>query len=136
MMLGGDELSRTQRGNNNAYCQDSDIAWVSWELNDRAKSFLEFSRAVCRIRQTEPAYRRNRFFTGREFPGSTFRDVLWLAQTGSEMDSATWGDGNTQSLGVLFAPESGPEDSLLLLFNGSNKSFNFPPHALPQLSDW
>jgi isoamylase len=90
MILGGDEIGRTQRGNNNAYCQDNEISWLDWDLDDAARDLLEFTRRVVHLRREHPALRRRRFFQGIEVRGSDIPDITWLTPDGQEMSDDEW----------------------------------------------
>ncbi len=90
MILGGDEIGRSQGGNNNAYCQDNEISWFDWDLDERARDFLEFTRRVIRLRKKHPALRRKRFFQGVEVRGSDVPDITWLTPEGREMTDEEW----------------------------------------------
>jgi glycogen operon protein len=86
MLLGGDEISRTQFGNNNAYCQDNEISWVRWDIGDRERQLLDFTRTCLRIFNSNPVLRRRSFFTGRPLaPGGPVKDVTWVRPDGHEM---------------------------------------------------
>src|SRR5262249_28283560 len=84
MLLAGDEMSQTQQGNNNTYCQDSELTWLEWELNDGQKQFLDFVRRVTKLRQEQPVLRRRHFFQGRSIRGSDIKDVTWFEPGGTE----------------------------------------------------
>ena len=115
MLTAGDELGRTQGGNNNAYCQDNDVSWVDWPGADAG--LAAFVRAILRLRRELPALRRERFFTGRPLAEGARKDVTWLTSAGLEMSEADWHDGGLRFIGLLFGDETpGPEDALLLLY--------------------
>ena len=140
MISGGDELGRTQAGNNNAYCHDSPLSWTDWTQTPEREAFLEFAQRVFKLRVSQPVLRRKRFLAGRTAGRS---DVLWLRADGQEMTPNDWADGARRSLGMLLdgqaiadvdaqgRPISG--DTLLYLFNagGDDQSFVLPvfPHG-------
>ncbi|MHB8507571.1 MAG: glycogen debranching protein GlgX [Candidatus Dormibacteria bacterium] len=99
MLLSGDEIGRTQEGNNNAYCQDSELAWLDWEQADTC--LLEFTRRVISLRAEHHVLRRQRFFQGQIGRDSKRKDVAWFRPDGEEMTAAHWGDDNWKSLGML-----------------------------------
>lgn len=99
MLLGGDELSRTQRGNNNAYCQDNEVSWYPWELDDRARRFFQFVRHAVAFRRRHPAFRRRSFLQG--VGDGRCKDVAWIHPTGREMRVEDWNDPNLKALGML-----------------------------------
>ncbi len=138
MLVAGDELSRTQQGNNNAYCQDNEISWVDWELDDRAESLAEFTRSIIELRAGHPVFRRRKFYQGQAIHGSGVKDIGWFTPDGAEMDQADWAAPDVQTLGVFLNGEEIPDrgrrgeriadDSFLLLFNGGPEPALF---ALP-----
>ncbi|HEX2030454.1 MAG TPA: glycogen debranching protein GlgX [Actinomycetota bacterium] len=140
MLLHGDELGRTQGGNNNAYCQDNEISWVSWELDAEDRHFLEFTRTILRIFHENPVLQRRSFFTGRPVAGSDLKDLTWIRPDGEEMTEEDWGEPTSHVLGMLLhgrATDAVDErgrplfgDTLLLLMNGGPRSRYF---ELPKL---
>ncbi|MDH5534426.1 MAG: glycogen debranching protein GlgX [Betaproteobacteria bacterium] len=140
MLLGGDEFGRTQDGNNNGYCQDSEISWFDWENVDR--ELLEFTRHVIRFRKEHPLLRRRRWFQGRPIHGSGVRDIAWFTIGGEEMTDQDWDNGYAKSLGVflsgkaLTAPDRHGnrqvDDSFYVLFNAHHEPLSF---ALPK-GEW
>jgi isoamylase len=138
MVLGGDELGRTQAGNNNAYCQDNEISWLRWPLSPEDHDLLEFTRECLRIFRSNPVFRRRTFFTGRPIADGGVKDLTWLRPDGKEMTDADWGDQQRQVLGMLIDGQATDEtdergrptfgDTVLLLLNGGAKS---TPFALP-----
>jgi glycogen operon protein len=148
MILGGDELSHTQQGNNNAYCQDNEITWLDWNLTPEKKAFLEFVQRTIRTRKEQPALHRRRFFLGRAIRGTNIKDICWLDPSGKEMADEAWNAGFVRCFGIQLAGETNDVDELgepvvgddlLLLLNAHYESipFVFPPaiqeHAEPEL---
>jgi glycogen operon protein len=135
MICGGDEICRTQQGNNNAYCQDNEISWYNWELDEQAREMLEFSKKILRIRKEHPALHRTKFFQGRQIRGSNVRDIIWYRPDGGEMDDEDWSNPSTRGLtmflsgtGIDDVDENGVpihDDNLLLMFNSSKKDVEF-----------
>ena len=129
----GDERGRTQRGNNNAYCQDNEISWLDWSKADAA--MLEFVRRMIAFRKSRPALRRSRHFTGKPNPGTGRRDVTWFNGTGGQLAHEEWHDGGRRVFGALLdGPEhhsarsgvcDGDRRPLLLLFNSGAERFDF-----------
>lgn len=101
MICGGDEVARTQQGNNNAYCQDNAISWTNWDLDDSQKDLLEFVSKLIHLRLEHPVLHRRRFFTGREpgDPDDKIPQVEWMDHTGSIMDMEDW--SNTHAFSVM-----------------------------------
>ncbi len=99
MILGGDEMGRTQDGNNNAYCQDNEISWYDWANVD--EGLLAFTQKLIRLRREHPGLHRRKFFSGRTIRGDDVRDIVWLRFDGQEMTDSDWQSSETQSLGVF-----------------------------------
>ncbi len=142
MLLAGDELGHTQQGNNNTYCQDNELTWLNWELDDSGRKLLEFVERLIQIRTEQPVLQRRRFFHGRAIEGDLAQDLAWLNTDGAEMPQDAWNNGFTKCIGlVLFGDsvdvdEHGGEisgDTLLILFNGDHG--NPTPFALPELEE-
>jgi glycogen operon protein len=142
MLSHGDELGRTQQGNNNAYCQDGPLAWVDWELDDAGRRFLEFVRAAVRIRHENPALRRSFFFDGHEAAPGQPKDVTWLRPDGVEMSSIDWQEADHHALG-MWIHGGGRHDldeqgrpvlgsTLLLVLNADERNSAF---VLPQVDE-
>ncbi|HEX4253509.1 MAG TPA: glycogen debranching enzyme, partial [Streptosporangiaceae bacterium] len=90
MLVAGDEMGRTQGGNNNAYCQDNPISWVNWERGEQFGDLAAFTAAVSEFRRAHPVFRRRRFFAGRPVQGDELRDIVWFSATGTEMADQDW----------------------------------------------
>lgn len=103
MLLGGDELSRTQQGNNNTYCQDNEINWFDWDLDDRKKDFLEFVKKTIRFRRDHPAFRRRKFLRGEKINGSDMKDIKWVCADGTEIPEEDWGCPDIKTLGFVLS---------------------------------
>ena len=139
MFLGGDEISRTQGGNNNAYCQDNEVSWIDWSLREENLILLGFTRRLMQFRHDHPVLRRHRWFMGRAIHGEETTDIAWLNPGGDEMTEQQWNDGYAKSIGVFLNGDEiatpGPhgeritDDSFLLFFNAHHESMNFivPP---------
>jgi isoamylase len=143
MISGGDELGRTQDGNNNAYCQDNPISWTCWETTPERREFLEFTRRLIRIRKDHPVLRRRKFFQGRGIRGADVLDIAWLDPSGHEMTDETWNSPDVRCLGVRLNGDAIGEvdergariigDTLLLLLNGSDQPIAFTlPMTAPE----
>jgi isoamylase len=135
MISGGDELGRTQQGNNNAYCQDNEISWTNWTLSDEEQRFLEFCRRASRLMRDFAVLRRRRFLQGRHLRGDGVKDIMWLAPTGQEMTEAEWNADHVRCLGVRLSGDAIGEvdedgmpilcDTLLYLMNASTNVVSF-----------
>jgi glycogen operon protein len=101
MLCGGDEIGRTQRGNNNAYCQDNEISWYDWNLDERRTNLLDFTRQLIRFRQAHPNLRRRKFFQDREVYHPSSRDIAWYRTDGQEMTQEQWNTGWMRSMAVM-----------------------------------
>jgi len=128
MICGGDEMGRTQNGNNNAYAQDNEISWLNWELSEPDGELLEFARRVAALRLKHPVFHRRHFFQGRRIRGSELEDITWLRPDGHEMTEGEWNSGNTRCFGMRLGGDAMLEwdergervvdDTFLLIFNG------------------
>ena len=103
MISHGDELGRTQHGNNNAYCQDNELTWIDWDLTDEQKALLDFATRIIHFRLSQPVLRRRRYFQGRSIRGGGVKDVAWLAPDGHEMNDDAWNADFVKSIGMLLA---------------------------------
>ncbi len=135
MLYSGDELSHTQNGNNNAYCQDNELTWLDWDLDPARRLFLDFVRKVTKIRQDNPVLHRRKFFQGRAIRGSGVTDISWFEPGGVDMSDDAWNAGFVKCLGVRLAgdligdvDERGEPikgDTLLLLLNAHHEALPF-----------
>jgi isoamylase len=133
MLLGGDELGRTQQGNNNAYCQDNEISWYDWEHIDAA--LLDYCRRLIAFRHAHPVFRRRRWFQNREIHGADVRDIEWFTPDGEPMAGEHWGEACARSIGVYLngatIPNPHPygepviDDSFYILVNAWHESMAF-----------
>ena len=107
MLCGGDEFGRTQKGNNNAYCQDNEISWLNWQQRDeKQKALLEFTRKMIQLRHDHPVFRRPKFFQGRRIRGSEIKDVMWFNPGGNEMSDEEWSSPFARCLGMLLSGDT------------------------------
>uniref|UniRef100_A0A7C2AUY2 Glycogen debranching enzyme GlgX n=1 Tax=Pseudomonas graminis TaxID=158627 RepID=A0A7C2AUY2_9PSED len=144
MVVAGDEFARTQHGNNNAYCQDSEIGWVNWDLDEDGKALLAFVKRLIKLRQSYPILRRSRFLVGDYNDALGVKDVTWLSPSGEEMTIEQWEDPNGRCLGMLMdgrAQETGirrrgSEATLLLLVNSHHDGVNFTLPEVPEGLNW
>ena len=103
MVLGGDELGHTQLGNNNAYCQDNELSWLDWELDEERQEFLEFTIRLIALRRRHPVFSRRRFLQGDSLTADGMREIIWLNPDGSEMTEAEWDVPFARCLGLYLA---------------------------------
>jgi glycogen operon protein len=106
MLVAGDEWARTQRGNNNAYCQDNEISWLDWHHDDEQNALYEFTRRLIAFRHEHPVFRRPKFFQGRRIRGSEIRDVMWFNADGNEMNDDEWNSPTIRSLAMLLSGDT------------------------------
>ena len=134
MLLAGDEFGRTQKGNNNAYCQDNEISWVDWEgIKKDGQSLIAFTRKLLCLRNSLPILRRGRFLTAEYNPELEVKDVTWINASGREMQKSDWEDGKMHCFGMLVdgrAQTSGikrraSDVTLLIVLNGYYESVKF-----------
>ena len=139
MLLSGDELGRTQKGNNNAYCQDNELSWLDWDLQESNESLLDFTRQLIYFRRQHPVFRRRKWFQGRAIRGSDASDITWFNPDGTQMTEEQWNVGFTKAIAIFLngeaIPTPGPQgervmdDSFLLFFNAHYELLEFllPP---------
>jgi glycogen operon protein len=135
MLTGGDEWGRSQKGNNNAYCQDNEISWFDWTRDEKQNQFLEFTRRLIWFRKAHPVFRRPKFFRGRRIRASEIRDVMWFNPGGSEMSEEEWASPFVRCIGMLlsgdtsdvltFEGEPVRDDTFLLLINAHYEPIAF-----------
>jgi len=143
MLLGGDEIGRSQRGNNNAYCQDNEISWFDWEIGETGWDMYNFVRDLIGVMQANPILRRRAFFTGTSPPGLHTKDVTWIRPDGNEMTDEDWPEAERRSIGVLLLGQAADDldirgrsasgDTLLLLLNAAwrSRSYILPRMEVP-----
>jgi glycogen operon protein len=146
MLSHGDELGRTQRGNNNAYAQDNEITWVDWKLDERQQELAAFTRKLFAIRQSHPVLRRRHFFRGAPTPMSQRKDVTWLRPDAKELTDKDWHDSGAHVLGMLIDGSATDEvderghavrgDTLLLVLNGGEQRVTFTLPSLDGANVW
>jgi glycogen operon protein len=135
MITAGDEFGRTQHGNNNAYCQDNEVSWLNWDIDEAGQQLLDFTRFLVRIRNEHPVLHRRRFFQGRSIHGSGIHDIVWWRPDGLEMSDDEWDNGLVRCLGMLLnghemedwneRGELVRDDILLLLLNAYHDVVKF-----------
>jgi glycogen operon protein len=146
MISGGDEMGRSQQGNNNAYCHDNDISWTCWSLNPDQKAFLDFTRKLVRFRRSQPTLTRRKYFQGRSIRGADVKDIYWLDPSGREMTDVAWNAPFVRSLGVLMVGNAIGDidergrlvsgDTLLILLNAHFESVPFVLPAVERGHEW
>ena len=139
MICGGDEIGRTQQGNNNAYCQDNEMSWYDWNLTKHQQQLLEFTKELIGIKKNHPVFHRRRFFQGKALKNSEVKDIAWFAANGKEMAEGEWKKG-LRALGIRLSGDAIEEmdewgkpiidDSFLLLINAHHERvlFTLPAH--------
>jgi glycogen operon protein len=139
MLVAGDEMGRTQKGNNNAYCQDNELSWIDWELDERRKALLEFTRRLIHFRHRQPVLQRRRFFRGERIWDSESKDLAWFRPDGTEMSAEDWQKPFVRSLAFLLGGDAIPMvdergqrvegHSLLVLLNAHHEpvQYTVPP---------
>ncbi len=144
MLRMGDELSHTQGGNNNAYCQDGPLSWLNWQLSREQAGFLDFTRRCVQLWKSQPVLQRRQFFQGRQIRGDAIHDVLWLTPHGRSMNDKDWHAGYVRCLGMRLEGQMEDEvdefgrritgDTLLVLMNSHHEPipFRLPEHAAEQ----
>jgi glycogen operon protein len=144
MLLSGDELGRTQKGNNNAYCQDNELSWLNWDLQEENEALLDFTCQLIYFRRQHPVFRRRKWFQGQAIHGSEVGDISWFNPDGGEMTEEQWNIGFAKAIGIFLNGEAIPtrgkqgervmDDSFLLLFNAHYEAIEFM--IPPGLKQW
>ena len=141
MLLAGDEYGHSQDGNNNAYCQDSEIGWIDWTPTPEREALLAFVRRLVALRRDHPSFRRRDFFQGRPLHGAGVKDLQWIKPDGHEMNDDEWGSAHARSLGTYLAGpgvsdvgrlgRSTNDDDFLILFNAHDDDLEFTIPGIP-----
>ncbi len=147
MVSHGDEIGRTQKGNNNGYCQDSELTWMDWSKCQTNADQLAFTRKVTQLRKAHPVFRRRRFFEGKPIrTGDQARDIAWLTPAGTEMTPQDWGSGFDKCVAVFLNGDAIPapnergervvDDSFLLCFNAHDQAQDFVAPQADYAKEW
>jgi glycogen operon protein len=144
MLLAGDEFGRTQRGNNNAYCQDDEISWLDWNFGDREHSLVQFVKKLCALRHKYPILRRNRFLTGDYDEELEVKDLTWINASGAEMKAEDWTDANMRCFGMMMdgrarpsgVRQRGTEATMLMVLNAHHDLVEFTLPECPGGRIW
>ena len=146
MILMGDEVRRTQYGNNNAYCQDNETSWFNWDLKPEDRDLFTFVQRMISLRKRHPVFRRRRFFQGRPIKGANVKDVLWLSCSGKEMTEEDWRNPSSQCLGMFLSGQGLEEtdergrklsdSDFLVLLNPNHEDIAFTLPAFRPDSRW
>jgi isoamylase len=129
MLMAGDEILRTQHGNNNAWCQDNELSWFDWRLVQTERNMFEFVRGMIALRRRHPSLMRNAFFTGRPVPGRDILDITWH---GVSLNEPAWHDGSTQFLAYTIAGLTSNEEDLHVILNMADLSIEAPLPTIPR----
>ncbi len=146
MIFAGDDLSHTKGGNNNTYCQDNELTWLNWDLDEQKQKFLNFVRKCTRIWKEQPVLQRRKFFQGRAIRGSDIKDISFFDLSGNEMSDQQWGEANARSIGIRLAGDEIGDlndrgepirgDTLLILFNSHWEELPFKLPAAREEHVW
>jgi glycogen operon protein len=144
MLLAGDEFGRTQGGNNNAYCQDDEISWLNWNIEEKGQSLTRFVQRLTRLRHKYPIFRRNLFLTGRYNEELDVKDLTWINANGGEMEESHWNDAGMRCFGMLMdgraqttgVRQRGKEATMLLVINGHHEMVDFTLPECPGGRSW
>jgi len=147
MLLAGDEIGRSQAGNNNAYCQDNDVSWIDWAgVGEEGRNLAEFTRLLLDLRRRHPVLRRPVFLHGTKKSPDGVKDITWYSPQGSEKTSDQWGDRNARCIGLLLNGQAGDymthdgnqavDDRLLIVLNAFHDTVPFVLPAVPGGTAW
>ena len=146
MLLAGDEIAKSQNGNNNTYCQDSELTWLNWELMDEQQSLLSFTQSVIALRKMNPVFQRQKFFQGRSIRGQEHRDIAWYSPDGKPMDDDAWNAGFVKCLGLYLDGDMIGEmdshgepivgESMLVLLNAHHEKLPFKLPTVEKKGGW
>ena len=146
MLLHGDEIQRTQQGNNNGYCQDNEISWMNWHLGPHERATLEWTRRLIAFRKAHPVLWREKFFQGRPIRGAGTRDIVWYTANGREMNERDWSDAERRCIGVWLAGSASDlrdgrgrlvvDDTLFIILNGGFEQLACRLPATPDDVRW
>jgi len=146
MINGGDELSRTQKGNNNAYCQDNALSWYDWNLDKEQKQFFEFCQKIIQLRNSHPVFTRTKFFSGKKIGPSTAKDISWISPGGRAMTQAKWQETFARCIGLRLAGDALDDwddlgeplkgKTLLILINAHHEQIPFILPAHKRATRW
>ncbi len=146
MIVAGDEIGRTQQGNNNAYCQDNAISWLDWELDEQQQDLLDWTRRLLQFRAEQPVLRRDTFFKGRPVRGSDIKDLAWFRPDGGEMQGDEWQTSFARSITMRLGDEALTEldkhgnresgGSVILMFNSYHESLDFTLPVRKKGTSW
>lgn len=142
MLLAGDEKWHSQSGNNNTFCQDNELTWLPWELDEQGKDLFEFTKALIALRKAQPVLSRKNFLTGQPTDETDLKDVIWWNPEGREMGEEDWNAGFTRCFGMWLPGETLQEmgqdgnpresESLLIMFNAHHEAVSM---TLPEAQD-
>ena len=147
MLVMGDEVGRTQGGNNNAYCQDNEISWIDWEIAEDDRQFFAFVQRMTQLRRHHIVLHRSKFFHAEFIPGTEIRDVTWLKPDASEYTDEDWRNPTAKTLGYLIRGEAGelhltplgeaqPDDSFFMAFNAFHEKVDWTLPAIEVEVAW
>ena len=144
MLLAGDEFGRTQGGNNNAYCQDNEISWLNWNLDERGQSLQHFVTHLTQLRRRLPILYRSRFLTAEWNEELGLKDMTWIKPDGAEMDQGAWDDPNTRCLGIVLDGRAqvsgirrrGQDATVLVVINSYHDGVPFTLPPVPGGTGW
>ncbi|MEO0688402.1 MAG: glycogen debranching enzyme, partial [Cyanobacteria bacterium J06649_11] len=144
MILMGDEMGRTQGGNNNPYCQDNEISWLDWDLQEENENLLDFTRQLIDFRRRHPVFKRRKWFQGRAIRGTEVTDISWFNPDGGKMTEEQWNSGFAKAIGIFLNGEGigspGPrgeriiDESFLVLLNAHYEMLEFI--IPPEMQEW
>ena len=146
MLTGGDEVARSQMGNNNCYCQDNELTWYDWKLDEPRKRLLEYTAKLIQLRKEHPNLHRRKFFQDRTIRGSVVRDIVWYGTDGNEISDEAWSEQWNKSIGLMLNgttlgvmdDDGNPvvDDSFLILVNAADQGVEYVMPEPPDGNPW
>ena len=144
VLLAGDEFGRTQQGNNNPYCQDNEVSWINWQIDERATNLLNFTKQLIELRAAHPVFRRPKSYQGKEIYNTRVRDVAWFSSDGTQINEQQWPGLPVYTFGMFLSGQAAfgrsmwieriSHDSFLVLFNASGQAVRFTLPSTPWAS--
>ncbi len=146
MLCGGDEFARSQRGNNNCYCQDNELTWYDWNLDEPRKRLLDFTSKLIQLRKDHPNLHRRKFFQDSQIRGSVVRDCAWFGTDGNELSDQVWNEPWSKTVAIMLnggtlnqyddEGQKVVDDSFLIVINAADQGVEYTLPEPPNKNPW